>query len=287
MTPSTPASRICSRRGASCSTARSSPSRDTVSSGSITYTGTPPARRSSRDRSPAVGGESSDALSSISMLASGGKARKRSSGLSQVARGGRIRRDDCGRLDEKRYLSSRPTSDPSIARFRYFLQAARVLFQEARRFEPSALPPVAHARSPFACPTRSSRASRCTAPRPDEIRRARREICARVGARASDYGRLQAFVVKKATRFLLQINGALVWEKKGRLQVRSLQYRCTQKKRKIKIGAESRKKKIRAWSRGRLECHVSSLAFASVRVKSESREPSRHSTRRRARCDDS
>jgi len=78
-----------------------------------------------------------------------------------------------------------------------------VLFQEARRFEPSALPPVAHARSPFACPTRSSRASRCTAPRPDEIRRARREICARVGARASDYGWLQAFVVKKkATRFL-------------------------------------------------------------------------------------
>lgn len=135
------------------------------------------------------------------MLASGGKARKRSSGLSQVARGGRIRRDDCGRLDEKRYLSSRPTSDPSIARFRYFLQAARVLFQEARRFEPSALPPVAHARSPFACPTRSSRASRCTAPRPDEIRRARREICARVGARASDYGRLQAFVVKKRLAF--------------------------------------------------------------------------------------
>ena len=121
MTPSTPASRICSRRGASCSTARSSPSRDTVSSGSITYTGTPPARRSSRDRRPAVGGESSDALSSISMLASGGKARKRSSGLSQVARGGRTRRDDCGRLDEKRYLSSRPTSDPSIARFRPIL----------------------------------------------------------------------------------------------------------------------------------------------------------------------
>jgi len=103
------------------------------------------------------------------MLASGGKARKRSSGLSQ---------------DEKRYLSSRPTSDPSIARFRYFLQAARVLFQEARRFEePSALPPVAHARSPFACPTRSSRASRCTAPRPDEIRRARRRS-ARGWARA-------------------------------------------------------------------------------------------------------
>jgi len=89
-----------------------------------------------------------------------------------------------------------------------------VLFQEARRFEPSALPPVAHARSPFACPTRSSRASRCTAPRPDEIRRARREICARVGARASDYGWLQAFVVKKKSDSLFALfNGALVWKK--------------------------------------------------------------------------
>ena len=76
-------------------------------------------------------------------------------------------------------------------------------------------------------------------------------------------------------------------EKKMVILYCRLRIDALQKKRKIKIGAESRKKKIRAWSRGRLECHVSSLAFASVRVKSESREPSRHSTRRRARCDDS
>lgn len=137
-------------------------------------------------------------------------------------------------------------------------------------------------------PARRVRRARPAVPRRDPTKSgARAARSARGWARARPITEGSRRSLLKSDSLFAQINGALVWKKKCRLQVRSLQYRCTQKKRKIKIGAESRKKKIRAWSRGRLECHVSSLAFASVRVKSESREPSRHSTRRRARCDDS
>ena len=164
MTPSTPASRICSRRGASCSTARSCP-RGTPCPGSITYTGTP---RGDRPASaPAVGGNHECWGPSPCSRREG--RRGRSSGLSQVARG-RTRRDDCV-ASMRSVISSRPTSDSSIARSRPILSP---LFQEARRFEPSALPPspTRVRRSPARRVRRARPAA--AAPRPDEPARAAR-----------------------------------------------------------------------------------------------------------------